>query len=201
MSMMTFLFLARSQIVPIQSATFPMEIFTLQSACSYYCPPWSPHPPVDCFSAIALQRNYVLLVGQPLTDFLCLSHCIPFHPSSWFSASKFCLLALLPLGCILVKSSHDISSGSKNHIWSSLCHLDSLPMVHSFLSHAKSSSPNHSLFFPHCIVCNTQHYHIPLMSFWNDTMLLILPWSTQKEHMPCPNMSKAGKEDHIETFK
>ena len=101
MSMMTswtlLLFLARSQIVPIQSATFPMEIFTLQSACSYYCPPWSPYPHVDCFSAIALQHNYVLLVGQPLTDFSRLSHCIPFRPSSWFSARKFCLLALLPL--------------------------------------------------------------------------------------------------------
>ena len=38
------LFLARASIVLTQIDPFPMKKFTLQSACSYYCPPWSPHP-------------------------------------------------------------------------------------------------------------------------------------------------------------
>ena len=99
-----------------------------------------------------------------------LSHCIPFHPSPSFSVSKFCL-PVPPLGHILVKSS--LSSGLKNPIWSSLCRLNPLPMAHSFLSHAKSTSPHHSSFFPRCVVCSTQClHHIFLMPFWNDTVPL-----------------------------
>ena len=114
-----------------------------------------------------------------------LSHCIPFHPSPLFSVSEFCL-PVPPLRHISVKSS--LSSHLKNHIWSSLCHLNPLPMDHSFLFHAKSTSPHHSLCFPHCIICSTQCLHyISLMPFWNDTVLLTLPWSTHKEHIPCPN--------------
>ena len=114
-----------------------------------------------------------------------LSHCILFHPSPLFSVSEFCLPALL-LGHISVKSS--LSSGLKNPIWSSLCHPNPLPMAHSFLSHATSISPHHSLFFPRCVVCSIQcSHHIFLMPFWNDTVLLTLPWSTHKEHMTRPN--------------
>ena len=36
--------------------------------------------PVDRFSAIASQHNYVLLVGQPLTDLLHAAWFIPLHP-------------------------------------------------------------------------------------------------------------------------
>ena len=83
----------------------------------------------------------------------------------------------------MVKSS--LSSGLKHPIWSSLCCLNPLPMAHSFLSHAKSISPHHSSFFPHCIVCSIQYlHHIFLMPFWNDTVLSTLPQSTHKEHMP-----------------
>ena len=39
-----------------------------------------PTSPVDCFSAIALQHNYVLLVGQPLTDLPHAAWFIPLHP-------------------------------------------------------------------------------------------------------------------------
>ena len=53
---------------------------------------------------------------------------------------------------------------------------------------SQSTSPHHFLFFPHCIICSTQClYYISLMLFWNDTVLLTLPWSTHKEHIPCPN--------------
>ena len=143
-----------ASIVPMQINPFPMEKFTSQSACSYYCPPWSPHPQLIAFQ---------LLPHSTITSFLWdslsqishmlpgLSHCIPFHPSPLLSVSKFCLPALL-LGHILVKSS--LLSGLKNPIWSSLCHPNPLPMDHSFLSHA---------------------------------VLLTVPWSTHKEHMPCPN--------------
>ena len=110
-----------------------------------------------------------------------LFHCILFHPSLLFLVSEFCL-PVLPLGHMLVKSS--LLSGLKNPIWSSLCRLNPLPMDHSFLSHAKSTSPHHSSFFPHCVVCSTRClHHISLMPFWNDTVLLTLPWSTHKEHM------------------
>ena len=58
-------------------------------------------------------------------------------------------------------------------------------MDHSFLFHAKSTSPHHSLFFPHCVVCSTQYlHHISLMPFWNDTVLLTLPQSTHFKGNP-----------------
>ena len=39
-----------------------------------------PASPVDRFSAIALQHNYVLLVGQPLTYLPHAAWFIPLHP-------------------------------------------------------------------------------------------------------------------------
>ena len=39
-----------------------------------------PASPVDRFSAIASQHNYVLLVGQPLTDLPHAAWFIPLHP-------------------------------------------------------------------------------------------------------------------------
>ena len=111
-----------------------------------------------------------------------------FHPSPLFLVSKFCLPAP-PLGHIPVKSS--LLSGLKNLIWSSLCHLNPHPMIHSFLSHAKSTSSHHSSFFPCCIICSTQClHHIFLMPFWNNTMHLTLPWNTHREHMPHPNIHR-----------
>ena len=38
-----------ASIVPMQINPFPTEIFTSQSACSYCCPPWSPHPQLITF--------------------------------------------------------------------------------------------------------------------------------------------------------
>ena len=43
-------------------------------------PSMEPASPVDRFLAIALQHNYVLLVGQPLTDLLHAAWFIPLHP-------------------------------------------------------------------------------------------------------------------------
>ena len=151
-------------------------------------PSMEPASPVDHFLAIALQHNYVLLVGWPLTDFPHAAWFIPLHPipSQPLILGQRIYLPASLLGHILVKSS--LSSGLKNPIWSSLCHLNPLPMAHSLLSHVKSTSSHHSSFFPHCIICSTQCLHlISLMPFWNNTMLLTLPWSTHKEHMPCPN--------------
>ena len=165
-----------------------MEIFISQYACSYYCPPWSLHPQLIAFQL--LPRSIIMSSSWDSLSQIShmlpgLFHCILFHPSPSFSVSKFCL-PVLPLGHILVKSS--LLSGLKNPIWSSLCHSNPLPMVHSLLSHAKSPSPHHSSFFPHCIVCSIQClHHIFLMPFWNDTMLLTLPQSTHKEDMPRPN--------------
>ena len=178
-----------ASIVPTQINPFPMEIFTSQSAHSYYCPPWSPHPQLIAFQWLPCSTIMFSLwdsLSQISHMLPGLSHCILFHPSLSLSVSEFCLPAPL-LGCILVKSS--LSSGLKNPIWSSLCHLNPLPMAHPFLSHAKFISPHHSSFFPHCVVCSIQSclHHIFLMPFWNDNVLLTLPWSTHKEHMPRPN--------------
>ena len=54
--------------------TFIYQIYQVMPA-----PPQFPDA-VDRFSAIALQHNYVLLVGQPLTDFLHAAWFIPLHP-------------------------------------------------------------------------------------------------------------------------
>ena len=43
-------------------------------------PSMEPASPVDHFSAIASQHNYVLLVGQPLTDLPHAAWFIPLHP-------------------------------------------------------------------------------------------------------------------------
>ena len=160
---------------------------TSQSARSYYCPPWSLHPQLITFQLLPCS-TIMFSLWDSLSQISCmlpdLSHCILFHPSPLFSVSEFCL-PVLPLGHILVKSS--LLSGLKNPIWSSLCHLNPLPMDHSFLSHAKSISPHHSSFFPHCVICSTQYlHHISLMPFWNDTVLLTLPWSTNKEYSQLP---------------
>ena len=45
-------------------------------------PSMEPASPVDHFSAIALQHNYVLLVGQPLTNLPHAAWFIPLHPIS-----------------------------------------------------------------------------------------------------------------------
>ena len=172
----------------MQIDPFSTEIFTSQSACSYYCPSWSPHPQLITFQLLSCSTIMFSLwdsLSQTSHMLPGLFYCIPFHPSPLFSVSEFCL-PVPPLGHILVKSS--LSSDLKNPIWSSLCCLNPLPMAHSFLSHAKFISPHHSLFFPHCVICSIQYlHHIFLMPFWFDTVLLTLPWSTYKEHMPRPN--------------
>ena len=150
----------------MQIDPFSKEIFTSQSAHSCYCPPWSLHPQLIAFQLLP-HSTIISSLWDSLSQIShmlpCLSPCIPFHPSPSLSVSEFCL-PVLPLGHILVKAS--LLSGLKNPIWSSLCRPNPLPMVHSFLSHAKSSSPHHSLFFPHCIICSAQClHHISLMPF------------------------------------
>ena len=83
-----------ASIVPTQIDPFPMEIFTSQSTCSYYCPPWSPHPQLIVFQLLPCST-----IMSSLWDSLSqishmlpgLSHCIPFHPSLSFLVSKICL--------------------------------------------------------------------------------------------------------------
>ena len=41
-----------ASIVPMQINPFPVDIFTLQSARSYYCPPWSVHPKLIAFQLL-----------------------------------------------------------------------------------------------------------------------------------------------------
>ena len=74
------LFLARSQYSfdanrPISCGDIHLAIHTF-----ILLPSMEPASPVDCFSAIALQHNYVLLVGQPLTDLQHAAWFIPLHP-------------------------------------------------------------------------------------------------------------------------
>ena len=74
------LFLARSQYSsdanrPISHGDIPLAIRTF-----ILLPSMEPASPVDRFSAIASQHNYVLLVGQPLTDLPHASWFIPLHP-------------------------------------------------------------------------------------------------------------------------
>ena len=81
-------------IVPTQIDPFPKEIFTSQSAHSYYCPPWSLHLQLITFQLLprstimsslwdSLSQIFHMLPG--------LFHCIPLHPSPSFLVSEFCL--------------------------------------------------------------------------------------------------------------
>ena len=74
------LFLARSQYSsdanrPISHGDIHLAIRTF-----ILLPSMEPTSPVDHFSAIALQYNYILLVGQPLTDLPHAAWFIPLHP-------------------------------------------------------------------------------------------------------------------------
>ena len=66
-----------------------------------------PTSPVDRFSAIASQHNYVLLVGQPLTDLPHAAWFIPLHPipSQPLALGQRILLASSTSRTYLVKSS------------------------------------------------------------------------------------------------
>ena len=107
-----------------------------------------PTSPVDRFSAIALQHNYILLVGQPLTDLPHAAWFIPLHPvpSQPLVLSQRILLASPTSRTSFgqIKSIVRLEKILSGH----LCRLNPLPMDHSFLPHAKSTSPHHSLFFP-----------------------------------------------------
>ena len=93
-----------ASIVLTQIDPFPVEIFTSQSACSYYCLPWSPHPQLITFQLLPCS-TIMSSLWDSLSQISCmlpgLFHCILFHPSPLFSVSKFCL-PVLPLGHILV---------------------------------------------------------------------------------------------------
>ena len=74
------LFLAKSQYSsdanrPISRGDIHLAIRTF-----ILLPSMEPASPVDHFSAIALQHNYVLLVGKPLTDLPHAAWFIPLHP-------------------------------------------------------------------------------------------------------------------------
>ena len=74
------LFLARSQYSsdanrPISRGDIHLTIHTF-----ILLPSMEPASPVDRFSVIASQHNYVLLVGQPLTDLPHAAWFIPLHP-------------------------------------------------------------------------------------------------------------------------
>ena len=111
-------------------------------------PSMGPTSPVDRFSAIALQHNYILLVGQPLTDLPHAAWFIPLHPvpSQPLVLGQRILLASPTSRTSFgqIKSIVRLEKILSGH----LCRLNPLPMDHSFLPHAKSTSPHHSLFFP-----------------------------------------------------
>ena len=74
------LFLARSQYS--SDANRPISHGDIHLAiCTFILlPSMEPAPPVDHFSVIALQHNYVLLVRQPRTDLPHAAWFIPLHP-------------------------------------------------------------------------------------------------------------------------
>ena len=69
-----------------------MEIFTSQSARSYYCSPWSPHSRLIAFQLLPCS-TIMSSLWDSLSWISCmlpgLSHCIPFHPSLSFSVRTY----------------------------------------------------------------------------------------------------------------
>ena len=54
-----------ASIVPTQIDPFPTEIFPLQSAHSWYCPPWSPHPQLITFQLLPCSTIIIPLHPVP----------------------------------------------------------------------------------------------------------------------------------------
>ena len=73
-----------ASIVPTQIDPFPTEIFTLQSARSCYCPPWSPHPQLIAFQLLPCST----IMSASCLVYPTASHSIP-APHSW-SANFAC---------------------------------------------------------------------------------------------------------------
>jgi len=143
------LFISHGDIPPaIQT---PASSVTMESAFS-----------LECFSAIAADLDYVLLLGQPLPEFLCTAWHISSQPApsvplvlgqrvllvSPASRTYFGRLkSIVRLeDSYLVASS--LSLDLKIHTWSSLCLLSPLHMVLSFQSPVTSISLHHSSRFP-----------------------------------------------------
>ena len=85
-----------ASIVLTQIDPFPVEVFTSQSACSYYCPPWSLHPQLIAFQLLPCSTIMSSLWDSlsQISHMLPGSfHCIPFHPSPSF------LISVLKGGC------------------------------------------------------------------------------------------------------
>jgi len=103
---------------------------------------------LECFSSIAADLNYVLLLGQPLPELLCTAWYISSQPAPsvpLFSVSTFSS-SVLHHACTLVTSS--LSLDLKIHTWSSLCLLSPLHMVLSSHSPVTSIFLCHSSCFP-----------------------------------------------------
>jgi len=64
-----------------KSNYFPWEIFHLQSRHPLHQSLWSLHFLWNIFFAIAADLNYVLLLGQPLPEFLCTAWHISSQPA------------------------------------------------------------------------------------------------------------------------
>ena len=130
------LFISHGDIPPtIQT---PASSVTMESAFS-----------LECFSAIAADLDYVLLLGQPLPEFLCTAWYLPslLPQSLLFSVSVFSS-SVLRHACTLVTSS--LLLDLKIHTWSSLCLLSPMHMhmVLSSQSPVTSISLHHSSRFP-----------------------------------------------------
>ena len=160
------LFLARSQYS--SDANRPISRGDIHLAiCTFILlPSMEPASPVDRFSAIASQHNYVLLVGQPHTDLPHAAWFIPLHPvpSQPLALGQRILLAS-PTSRTYFGQIKSIVRLEKSYLVISVS-PESSAYGPSFLSHATSISPRHSSFFPHCIVCSIQcSHHIFLMPF------------------------------------
>ena len=115
---------------------------------------------LECFSTISADLNYVLLLGQPLPEFLC---------TSWHISSQPAPSVPLILGqhiLLISPASHTYFGCLKSIIrleintWLSLCLLSPLHMVLSSQSPVTSISLHHSSRFPGHIE-STTHISLP----------------------------------------
>ena len=140
------LFISHGDIPPtIQT---PASSVTMESAFS-----------LECFSAIAADLDYVLLLGQPLPEFLCtagtyLPSLLP--QSLSFSVSAFSSSVLRHAHTLVASS---LLLDLKIHTWLSLCLLSPLHMVLSSQSPVTSISLHHSSRFPGHVKSTTHVSH------------------------------------------
>jgi len=155
--------------VPTWIRSFPTEIFPPQSRCLSRQSLWESIFSLDHFSAIAADLHYVLLLGQPLPEFLCTAWQISSQPAP-----------SVPL--VLSQRVLLVSPVSRTYFG----HLRSIVKIEksSLIISVSPEPPAYGPFLP-----DTCHVHLPLSFIslpWMHQIQYSIHFPTFRQHPPAP---------------